>query len=145
MVYSTEFIGLEFPFRFLSRKFWSFSYFTEGPSLPPNEIISSHKLGIIAAEIRCYSLCQEESRCVGFNYRTTATNDENCQLTNVTRKRNTTKKGDWTLRRDVEAVCFLFLVFLDFDSVPKCCFGIGTAITRDIPIFANCNWCCFEA
>ena len=84
--------------------------FTEGPPLLPDEIISSHNVGSVVVEIKCHSLCEKEPRCVGFNHRTTATNDENCQLTNVTKKRNTTTKGDWTLRRDMEAVwIFLFI------------------------------------
>ncbi|XP_028403421.1 fibrinogen C domain-containing protein 1-A-like [Dendronephthya gigantea] len=45
----------------------------------------------------CHTRCNDEEKCVGFNYRTTK-NVENCQLTNVTKKRdNKTKTGDWIL------------------------------------------------
>ncbi|XP_028406449.1 uncharacterized protein LOC114528938 [Dendronephthya gigantea] len=46
----------------------------------------------------CYTLCNGEENCVGFNYRTTQ-NIENCQLTNVTNNRGNSKKGDWILMR----------------------------------------------
>ena len=88
----------------------NFLLFTEGPPLPQEEIISSHKVEIPAVEIKCHALCQREQRCVGFNYRA-AVNVENCQLTNVTKKRNTTKTGDWTLLfHDIEAVCLFILL-----------------------------------
>jgi hypothetical protein len=47
----------------------------------------------------------KEPNCVGFNYRGATVNVENCQLTNVTEERSTTQTGDWTLLRDIEAVC----------------------------------------
>ncbi|XP_028408882.1 uncharacterized protein LOC114531475 [Dendronephthya gigantea] len=50
----------------------------------------------------CHTHCQDEEKCVGFNYRTTK-NVENCQLTNVTKEREKTKTGDWMLMLDVEA------------------------------------------
>ena len=61
--------------------------FVAGPPLPPDEIISSHKVEISAVEIKCYSLCKGEPRCVGFNYRATTIDVNNCQLTNVSKKR----------------------------------------------------------
>ncbi|CAB4027865.1 Hypothetical predicted protein, partial [Paramuricea clavata] len=78
--------------------------------LPPDEIISSHNIDgpttMIAA--KCFFLCEKDGKCVGFNFRTQL-NTENCQLTNVIQNRNEneTRKGDWTLFRDSEAVCRL--------------------------------------
>ena len=85
-------------------KLWNFYFYTGGPSLTPDEVISSHSVGNSAVQIKCYNLCKKETKCVGFNYRITTINVENCQLTNVTKKRDTTETGDWTLLRDIEAV-----------------------------------------
>ena len=83
--------------------------FAVGPPLPPEEIISSHTIEISPVQIKCYALCDREPKCVGFNCRE-AVNVGNCQLTNVTEKRNTTKTGDWILLRDMEAVCRYILL-----------------------------------
>ena len=64
----------------------------------------SHKVEIMNIKIDCLFLCEAETRCVGFNFRITATNGENCQLTNVTKKRNSPIKGDWILSLDIEEV-----------------------------------------
>ncbi len=88
---------------------FNFLLFTAGPPLPTADIISAHKIEISAVEVICYRICQREPRCVGFNYRE-AVNVENCQLTNLTEKRNTTKTGNWTLLRDMEAVCLFTLL-----------------------------------
>ena len=88
-------------------------YLIDGPSLPPDEIISRHNVEENAEGIRCYSLCTAEPMCVGFNYRKiTNKTAENCQLTNVTRSTKTTEKGFWILLRDAEAVTNLCLQFL---------------------------------
>ena len=83
----------------------NFYFDTGGPPLPADEVISSHSVENSAVQIKCYHLCQKEPKCVGFNYRITTIKVENCQLTNVTKKRDTTTSGDWTLLRDIEAVC----------------------------------------
>ena len=90
-------------------------FFTASPPLPPEEIISVHKIEISdAVQITCAFVCQREPRCVGFNYRA-AVSIENCQLTNVTKKRKTTNRGNWTLLRDIEGVClFILLRTLNF-------------------------------
>ncbi|CAB4037322.1 Hypothetical predicted protein, partial [Paramuricea clavata] len=75
----------------------------EGPPLPPNEVISSHSVEGVDIQIKCYHFCQKEPKCVGFNYRITTFKVENCQLTNVTKKRDTATSGDWALLRDIEA------------------------------------------
>jgi hypothetical protein len=81
---------------------------TGGPPLTPDEILSSHSVGGSAdvAAIKCFSLCKNVGKCVGFNVKASF-NDENCQLTNVTesKNKNTSKKGEWKLFRDFEAVC----------------------------------------
>jgi hypothetical protein len=81
-----------------------FYFETGGPALPLNEVISSHIVENLAVQIKCFHLCQKEPKCVGFNYRITTINVENCQLTNVTKKRDTAQTGFWTLLRDIEAV-----------------------------------------
>ncbi|XP_028411122.1 ficolin-2-like [Dendronephthya gigantea] len=73
-----------------------------GPSLPADEIISRHNVTSSIVMLGCHTHCKDEDKCVGFNYRTTK-NVENCQLTNVTRKKEETKTGDWILIQDVEA------------------------------------------
>ena len=80
---------------------------TEGAILPINETISSHRVEEPAVHVKCCLLCDNEPKCVGFNYRTTTMNDENCQLSNVTRNTNTSKTGDWTLFRDVNDVSLI--------------------------------------
>ena len=94
--------------------FTNFVTFThaEGQILLPNETISSHRLEEPAVHVKCCLLCDNEPKCVGFNYRTTAMNDENCQLTNVTRNSNTSKTGDWALYLDMEAVSKEYYGFL---------------------------------
>ena len=67
---------------------------------------------MIPVKIICHSLCEEKPTCVGFNFRNKATNDENCQLTNVTKRRNTAQRGDWTLLNDIEAVRLLFEILI---------------------------------
>ncbi|CAB4037300.1 Hypothetical predicted protein, partial [Paramuricea clavata] len=74
-----------------------------GPSLPSNEVISSYRIEGVAIRIKCFTLCYKEPKCVGFNYRITTFKVENCQLTNVTKKRDTATSGDWALLRDIEA------------------------------------------
>ncbi|XP_028403391.1 uncharacterized protein LOC114526088 [Dendronephthya gigantea] len=74
-----------------------------GPSLPSCEIISRHNITSSDVVLGCHTHCKNEKECVGFNYRTTK-NVENCQLTNVNRKKEETKTGDWILMRDIEAV-----------------------------------------
>ncbi|CAB3994154.1 Hypothetical predicted protein, partial [Paramuricea clavata] len=74
-----------------------------GPRLPPDEVIASHSVENPAVQIKCYHLCQKEPKCVGFNYRIITIKVENCQLTNVTKKRDTAASGDWILLRDIEA------------------------------------------
>ncbi|XP_028390858.1 ficolin-2-like [Dendronephthya gigantea] len=72
---------------------------TEGSSLPPDEIISSHTVKSGFVPIECYELCQNEPKCVGFNYRETL-NVVNCQLTNITGKTDhnaMTGEGEWIL------------------------------------------------
>ena len=76
----------------------------DGTILPPNETISSHRLEEPAVHVKGCLLCDKEPKCVGFNYRTATMNDENCQLTNVTRNSNTSKRGDWALNIAIEAV-----------------------------------------
>ena len=80
---------------------------TGGPPLPPDEILSSHSVvgSADVAAIKCFSLCKNVGKCVGFNVKASL-NDENCQLTNVTKSKNknTQKKGEWKLFRDFEAV-----------------------------------------
>ena len=75
--------------------------------MPPDEILSSHSVGGSAdvAAIKCFSLCKIDAKCVGFNVKASL-NDENCQLTNVTKSKNknTSKKGEWKLFRGFEAV-----------------------------------------
>ncbi|XP_028411177.1 hemicentin-1-like [Dendronephthya gigantea] len=77
-----------------------------GPSLPADEIISRHNVTSSVVMLGCHTHCKDEDKCVGFNYRTTK-NVENCQLTNVTRKKEETKlTGYWILMilmRNVEA------------------------------------------
>ncbi|XP_028411124.1 microfibril-associated glycoprotein 4-like [Dendronephthya gigantea] len=73
-----------------------------GPSLPDDEIISRHNITSLFVMFECHNHCNNKLECVGFNYRTTK-NVENCQLTNVTRKKEETKTGDWMLMQDVEA------------------------------------------
>ena len=70
-----------------------------GSSLPPNEIISNHTVNSGIVPIECYELCQKEPKCVGYNYRENI-NVVNCQLTNMTRKRDHTTmtgEGKWIL------------------------------------------------
>jgi hypothetical protein len=80
---------------------------TGGPPLPPDEILSSHSVvgSADVAAINCFSLCKNVGKCVGFNVKASL-NDENCQLTNVTKSKNknTSKKGEWKLFRGFEAV-----------------------------------------
>ena len=85
---------------------WNFvlNFLTEGSILPPNETISSHRLEEQAVHMKCYLLCDKQPKCVGINYRMTAMNVENCQLTKTTGNRNTSKTGDWILLHDVERV-----------------------------------------
>ena len=85
---------------------------TGGSPLPPDEILSSYSVGgsVDVAAIKCLSLCMNESKCVGFNVKASF-NDENCQLTNVTKSKNEnkSKKGEWKLFRDFEAVCGIYI------------------------------------
>ncbi|XP_028411128.1 microfibril-associated glycoprotein 4-like [Dendronephthya gigantea] len=74
-----------------------------GPSLPDDEIISRHNITSLFVMFECHNHCNDKLECVAFNYRTTK-NVENCQLTNVTRKKEETKTGDWILMQDVEAI-----------------------------------------
>ena len=80
---------------------------TGGPTLPPDEILSNHSVGgsVGVAAIKCLSLCRKDSKCVGFNVKASF-NDENCQITNVTKSKNEnkSKKGEWKLFRDFEVV-----------------------------------------
>ncbi|XP_028391558.1 ficolin-2-like [Dendronephthya gigantea] len=76
-----------------------------GPSLRPEEIISSHTVNYGILPIECYELCQKKPKCVGFNYRDKI-NVVNCQLTNITGKGNhfeTTEEGEWILMNDNKA------------------------------------------
>ncbi|CAB4020573.1 neurogenic locus notch homolog 2-like [Paramuricea clavata] len=77
-----------------------------GPPLPAEEILSRHVVGgsIRVTAVKCLFLCEEHTRCVGFNVRASF-NHENCQLTNVTKSKNKTgsTKGEWKLFRDLEA------------------------------------------
>lgn len=90
---------------FVCHFIWKISTFsrTEGSILPPNETISSYRLEEPAVHVKCCLLCDNEPKCVGFNYRITMMNVENCQLTNFSGNRNT-QRGEWTLLRDIEAV-----------------------------------------
>ncbi|CAB4039837.1 Hypothetical predicted protein, partial [Paramuricea clavata] len=74
-----------------------------GPPLPSDEVISSHNVENPAVQIKCLTLCYKEPKCVGINYRITTIKVKNCQLNNVTKKRDTTTSGDWTLLHDIEA------------------------------------------
>ncbi|XP_028411137.1 ryncolin-1-like [Dendronephthya gigantea] len=76
-----------------------------GQSLPDDEIISRHNITSSFVMFECHNHCNNKLECVGFNYRTTK-NVENCQLTNVIRKKEETKTGDWMLMQDVEAGSF---------------------------------------
>ena len=87
----------------LSEFFPSFCY-TEGPSLSPEEIISSYHVDNRPAPIECSLLCKNEPKCTGFNYRITIMNIENCQLTNITENKNPENSGEWTLLRDRNVV-----------------------------------------
>jgi hypothetical protein len=84
-----------------------FRFYTGGPSLPSDEILSSHHVegSPEMAVINCYSLCKKDVKCVGFNVRASS-NDENCQLTNETESQNENglEKGEWKLFRDLEVV-----------------------------------------
>ena len=77
--------------------------FLGGPSLPVDEIVSRHNVTSSDVMLGCHSHCEGETKCVGFNYRTTK-NVENCQLINVTKKKEETKTGEWILMQKVEAV-----------------------------------------
>ena len=88
--------------------------------MPPDEILSSHSVvgSADVAAIKCFSLCKNVGKCVGFNVKASL-NDENCKLTNVTKSKNknTQKKGEWKLFRDFEAVSKMktdCLIFIDF-------------------------------
>ena len=72
------------------------------PSLPPEEIISSHMVEQ-PIQASCNLLCFNVSKCVGFNFRTKL-NEINCQLTNTTKKMIHIEEGEWTLFVDVDAV-----------------------------------------
>ncbi|CAB4027201.1 Hypothetical predicted protein [Paramuricea clavata] len=90
-----------------------------GPPLPPDEILSSHSVGGSAdvAAIKCFSLCKNVGKCVGFNVKASL-NDENCQFTNVTKSKNknTPKKGEWKLFRDFEAFGIKYQYFKRYGS-----------------------------
>ena len=77
---------------------------TEGPSLSPEEIISSYHVDNRPVLIECSLLCKNEPKCVGFNYRITIVDIENCQLTNITENKNPENSGEWTLLRDRNVV-----------------------------------------
>ena len=80
-------------------------FYTDGPSLPPEQIISSHNVNP-PVQANCNYLCYTESKCVGFNFRT-KTNDNlavNCQLTNMSRKRENMEEGEWTFFYNVDEV-----------------------------------------
>ena len=77
--------------------------FLGGSSLPSNEIVSRHIVTSQFVMFECYTLCEGEEKCFGFNYRTNK-DVENCQLTNVTDNKSNSKKGDWILMRKDEAV-----------------------------------------
>ncbi|XP_028416056.1 uncharacterized protein LOC114539640 isoform X1 [Dendronephthya gigantea] len=79
------------------------SKYLDGLSLPSDEIISRHNVTSSVVMLGCHTHCEDEEKCVGFNYRTTK-NVENCQLTNVTNNRENLKRGDWILMRNAEAV-----------------------------------------
>ena len=119
----------------------------DGQTLPPNETISSHRLEEPAVHVKCCLLCEKEPKCVGFNYRATTMNGENCQLTNVTRNSNTSKTGDWALYLDMEAVTiplrailishllqtmhvYLKLEFSNMSKMERKCFGLNIATTQ---------------
>ncbi|CAB3984479.1 Hypothetical predicted protein, partial [Paramuricea clavata] len=76
-----------------------------GPSLPLEEIMSSHNVEH-PVHVNCNFLCVNDnvSKCVGFNFREkTKGKAINCQLTNNTKKRKYKEEGEWTLYRDVDA------------------------------------------
>ncbi|CAB4021381.1 Hypothetical predicted protein [Paramuricea clavata] len=79
---------------------------SEGPSLPLEEIISSHIVER-PVHVNCNFFCFNDnnvSKCVGFNFREkTKGKAINCQLTNTAKKRNHTEEGEWTLYQDVDA------------------------------------------
>ena len=83
----------------------SYCLLSEGLTLPPNQIISSHTVKSGDVLLECYEFCKKEPTCIGFNYRNTK-NVVNCQLTNITGERyHNTMKGEWILLEDVKAVC----------------------------------------
>ena len=100
---SNSFFSQSRTFITLSKFFPSFCY-TEGPSLSPEEIISSYHVDNRPVPIECSLLCENEPKCTGFNYRITIMNIENCQLTNITENKNPENSGEWTLLRDRNVV-----------------------------------------
>ena len=53
--------------------------------------------------MKCFSLCSGNPKCVGFIVKATS-NNENCQITNVTKEKNMFKSeiGNWKLFQDLD-------------------------------------------
>jgi hypothetical protein len=92
-----------------------FRFHAGGPPLPAEEILSRHLVqgSIRVTAVKCLFLCEEHTRCVGFNVRASF-NNENCQLTNVTKSKNKTisNEGEWKLYRDLDSVCKIHVFFI---------------------------------
>ncbi|XP_028390976.1 ryncolin-1-like [Dendronephthya gigantea] len=101
---------------------------TDRLSLPPDEIISNHTVNSGFVPIECYELCKKESKCVGFNYRDKI-NVVNCQLTNVTGKRDhTAMTGEWTLMLDYKAEMRRMEIL---NSATSCAYLYNKGIRKD--------------
>jgi hypothetical protein len=60
---------------------------------------------------RCFMLCFQESRCVGFYYRWSeaGANETNCQLSTNTKGRiglGNAEDGEWDFYQDIEVVVY---------------------------------------
>ncbi|XP_028411988.1 lactadherin-like [Dendronephthya gigantea] len=117
-----------------------------GSSLPNDEIISRHNVTSSDVMLGCHTHCQDEEKCVGFNYRTTK-NVENCQLTNVTINRANSNQGDWILMHDDDAVCCREEVIIchngesfRHDNGCKNALGIENGYICDDQITASSEW-----
>ena len=74
-------------------KWLRLSLFFKGPSLAPEEIISSY---VVDSELECSTRCVGKSTCTAFNYRKISMEyAANCQISNTTEERDHLEEGEW--------------------------------------------------